>query len=77
MTPNPLPRNVDISARKLGHPRVLIVRLSAVGDCLQTMPLACAVRDRWPTPDSRSERVLNAVTNRERNRRPRRAGIDQ
>src|SRR5437762_9715477 len=48
MTPNPLPRNADLSARKLGQPRVLIVRLSAVGDCLQTMPLACAVRARWP-----------------------------
>jgi len=32
----------------VGHPRVLIVRLSAVGDCLQTMPLACAVREHWP-----------------------------
>jgi lipopolysaccharide heptosyltransferase I len=26
----------------------LIVRLSAIGDCVQTMPLACAVRDHWP-----------------------------
>ena len=34
--------------RKQGHPRVLVVRLSAVGDCLQTMPLVCAVRDGWP-----------------------------
>src|SRR5258705_10045509 len=43
-----LPRNTDISGRKVGKPRVLIVRLSAVGDCLQTMPLACAVREHWP-----------------------------
>lgn len=43
-----LPCNIDLSRRKLGRPRVLIVRLSAVGDCVQTMPLACAVRDHWP-----------------------------
>jgi heptosyltransferase-1 len=43
-----LPRIVDISRRATGSPRVLIVRLSAVGDCIQTMPLACAVRDHWP-----------------------------
>src|SRR5262245_833143 len=29
-------------------PRILIVRLSAVGDCLQTMPLACALKDQLP-----------------------------
>lgn len=29
-------------------PRVLIVRLSAVGDCVLTMPVACALRDRFP-----------------------------
>ena len=28
--------------------RVLIARLSAIGDCVQTMPLACALRQRWP-----------------------------
>jgi heptosyltransferase-1 len=50
MTQNsPLPRSVDISERKAGNPRVLIVRLSAVGDCVQTLPLACALRDRWPS----------------------------
>ena len=27
---------------------MLLVRLSAVGDCIQTMPLACAVREQWP-----------------------------
>src|SRR5262245_114072 len=43
-----VPRAVDVSARKAGEPRVLIARLSAVGDCVQTMPLACAVRERWP-----------------------------
>jgi heptosyltransferase-1 len=42
------PQITDISQRKSGSPRVLIVRLSAVGDCVQTMPLACAVRQRWP-----------------------------
>ena len=30
------------------QPRIAIVRLSAVGDCVQTMPLACALRDRFP-----------------------------
>src|SRR5262245_30074110 len=43
-----VPRAVDVSARKAGEPRVLIARLSAVGDCVQTMPLVCAVRERWP-----------------------------
>ena len=28
--------------------RILITRLSAVGDCVQTMPLACAFRDLFP-----------------------------
>lgn len=28
--------------------RILITRLSAIGDCLQTMPLVCALRDRFP-----------------------------
>jgi heptosyltransferase I len=31
-----------------GQPRIVIVRLSAVGDCVQTMPLACALRDWLP-----------------------------
>jgi lipopolysaccharide heptosyltransferase I len=32
------------------HPqlRVLITRLSHVGDCIATLPLACALRDRFP-----------------------------
>src|SRR5262245_37215436 len=48
MTHAQVPRNIDVSGRKAGEPRVLIVRLSAVGDCIQTMPLACAVRQHWP-----------------------------
>jgi len=48
MTTDTFPKTIDISQRKGGSPRVLIVRLSAVGDCMQTMPLACAVRDAWP-----------------------------
>ena len=28
--------------------RILITRLSAVGDCVQTMPLVCALRDLFP-----------------------------
>jgi lipopolysaccharide heptosyltransferase I len=29
-------------------PRILIVRLSAIGDCVLTMPVACALRERFP-----------------------------
>ena len=29
-------------------PRILIVRLSAIGDVIQTMPVACALRQRFP-----------------------------
>lgn len=28
--------------------RILVVRLSAIGDVIQTMPVACALRDRFP-----------------------------
>lgn len=31
-----------------GKPRILITRLSALGDCILTLPLACAVRDHFP-----------------------------
>ena len=48
MTADTFPKIIDISQRKGGNPRVLLVRLSAVGDCIQTMPLACAVCDAWP-----------------------------
>lgn len=30
------------------HPRILISRLSAIGDCILTTPLLCALRDRFP-----------------------------
>jgi heptosyltransferase I len=29
-------------------PRILIVRLSAIGDAIQTMPVVCALRERFP-----------------------------
>jgi len=29
-------------------PRILITRLSAIGDCVLTMPLLCALREQWP-----------------------------
>ena len=29
-------------------PRILIVRLSAIGDAIQSMPVACALRERFP-----------------------------
>jgi lipopolysaccharide heptosyltransferase I len=41
-------KTVEICTRSNGNPRILIVRLSAVGDCVQTMPLASAVRRHWP-----------------------------
>jgi ADP-heptose:LPS heptosyltransferase len=34
--------------KQLDAPRVLICRLSAIGDCIETMPLLCALRDRFP-----------------------------
>jgi heptosyltransferase I len=37
-----------VSSRTGGTPRVLIVRLSAVGDCIQTLPLAAALRRHVP-----------------------------
>ncbi len=30
------------------EPRILITRLSAMGDCVLTLPLVCALRDRYP-----------------------------
>jgi heptosyltransferase I len=47
-TSPPTVKTIDVSGRITGNPRVLIVRLSAVGDCVQTMPLASAIRHRWP-----------------------------
>jgi lipopolysaccharide heptosyltransferase I len=46
--PTSLPCIQELVARPSGAPRILLVRLSAVGDCVQTMPLACALRDRFP-----------------------------
>jgi ADP-heptose:LPS heptosyltransferase len=31
-----------------GEPRILITRLSAIGDCVQTLPVAWALRDQFP-----------------------------
>ncbi|MBI2826185.1 MAG: glycosyltransferase family 9 protein [Planctomycetia bacterium] len=31
-----------------GHPRILIVRLSAIGDCMHAVPVLCALRDHLP-----------------------------
>jgi heptosyltransferase I len=33
---------------RMQSPRILIVRLSAIGDAIQTMPVACALRERFP-----------------------------
>ena len=32
----------------MSSPRILIVRLRAIGDTIQTMPVACALRERYP-----------------------------
>ncbi len=32
----------------MNTPRFLITRLSAIGDCMETLPLAMAIKDRWP-----------------------------
>lgn len=32
----------------VGTPRILISRLSAMGDCILTLPLLCALRDHYP-----------------------------
>ena len=32
----------------MSTPRFLITRLSAIGDCIETLPLAMAIKDRWP-----------------------------
>src|SRR5262249_6772440 len=39
--------NIETKGMPAG-PRILIVRLSAVGDCVQTMPLAAAIREHFP-----------------------------
>ncbi len=36
------------SLKTNSQPRFLITRLSAIGDCILTMPLACALRDAFP-----------------------------
>ena len=43
-------RNVMTPQNPAGHesPRILIVRLSAIGDVIHTMPVACALRERFP-----------------------------
>lgn len=36
------------STKTASAPRILIVRLSAIGDVVQGMPIACALRERFP-----------------------------
>ncbi|TWT51218.1 Lipopolysaccharide heptosyltransferase 1 [Rubripirellula amarantea] len=55
------------------QPRVLISRMSAIGDCILTLPVACAIRDAFPhayigwvvekkaAPMVRGHQALNAV----------------
>jgi lipopolysaccharide heptosyltransferase I len=39
-------KNIAMSCS--GNPRVVITRLSAIGDCILTLPVACAIRDQLP-----------------------------
>ncbi len=32
----------------MSSPNILITRLSAIGDCMETLPVAMAIKDRWP-----------------------------
>lgn len=41
------PTHVALRHEPRSGPRVLLVRLSAIGDCIQTMPLASATRRHW------------------------------
>src|SRR4030095_15013915 len=45
---DPIRRVHERREMHLPEPRIFIVRLSAVGDCVQTMPLACALREHFP-----------------------------
>jgi lipopolysaccharide heptosyltransferase I len=38
----------SLAASHSRQPRILITRLSAIGDCVQTVPLAWALRERFP-----------------------------
>jgi lipopolysaccharide heptosyltransferase I len=38
----------DADSSSHGHPRLLITRLSAVGDCIHTLPVLCALRAHFP-----------------------------
>jgi heptosyltransferase-1 len=40
--------NKEVSMTDRSGPRILISRLSAVGDCVLTMPVLCALRDHFP-----------------------------
>jgi heptosyltransferase-1 len=44
LAPEMPPENVQISK----SPRILLVRLSAIGDVVQSMPMICALRERFP-----------------------------
>ena len=41
-------QTVRHSERDGDEPRILITRLSAIGDCVQTLPVATALRERFP-----------------------------
>ncbi len=46
--------SISASTRRFSQqaaPRFLICRLSAIGDCILTMPLACALRDHFPNAE--------------------------
>ncbi len=80
MTNGTVPRDLvprDLVPRNL-VPRILISRMSAIGDAILTLPVACALRDRFPAahivwviekkaaPMVRGHRSLDAVIELER-----------
>ena len=42
------PGQADFERLEAREPRILITRLSAIGDCVQTLPVAWALRERFP-----------------------------
>ena len=45
---NEIAKRANPTENSGGEPRILITRLSAIGDCVQTLPVASALRDRFP-----------------------------
>src|SRR6186713_299570 len=49
LTPNPPPGSIGISdCAETRPPRILIVRVSAIGDVIHGIPVLCALREAYP-----------------------------